>query len=65
MSALSKRLDKISGATMMQKYERIIPDKGESNDEAIRRHGFEPDHPDYCYMIIEFVTPEEVRRASA
>ncbi len=50
---------------MMQKYERIIPDKGESNDEAIRRHGFEPDHPDYCYMIIEFVTPEEVRRASA
>lgn len=65
MSALSKRLDKISGATSMQKYVLIFPDKGEPNDEAIRRHGFEPDHPDYCYMIIEFVTPEEVRHASA
>jgi len=65
MSALTKRLDKISGISNLQKVELIFLGKGESSDEAIRRHGFEPGDPGYHYMVIEFVSPEEVRHASA
>lgn len=65
MSALSKRVDKLSQGKLTQTPVRLIAEKGESSEAAIIRHGFNPDDPNYFFLVIHFVSPEDVRNARA
>lgn len=65
MSALSKRLDKLGHGQLTQTPVRLFAEKGESGDAAIRRHGLDPDDPTYLFLVIHFVSPEDVRHGRA
>lgn len=65
MSALSKRLDKLTGPDEAPGLILIIAKRGEGSRDAIRRCGHDPDDAADKYMVVQFVSPEEVRNGRA
>lgn len=63
MSALSKRLDKLSPGNERPEFVMVIAHKGESSEDAIIRHGHNPDDTDKQFYVIQFVSPGEVKHA--
>lgn len=65
MSALSKRLDKLSGPDDFPSPLLVIAKRGEDRRDAIIRHGYDPDASPNNYLVVQFVSPEDVRHGRA
>ena len=63
MSALSKRLDKLSPNNERPEFVMVIAQRGESSEDAIIRYGHYPDDTDKQFYVIQFVRTGEVKHA--